>query len=208
MGSYYTILSAAESLLKVEGSKFIAEASSIYSAAEAEGRLTAARKRHFDATHHCYAYAVGEDRALFHYSDDGEPSGTAGIKIFSSLQARDLSDVIIIVTRYFGGTKLGVGGLGRAYHDAAEAVLAQTRTVLRLPVEQITAIVEYTYITPVKTLAHRAEAVIDSTVYTEAVTFSIFVPLNAADGFERQLVDITNGTAVVARGIRTIRTIV
>jgi uncharacterized YigZ family protein len=207
MGRYYTISGAAETLLKIEGSKFIAEAAPVFSAEEAGATLAAVRKKYFDATHHCFAYAVGEDRAVCHYSDDGEPSGTAGIKIFSTLQSRDLSDIIVIVTRYFGGTKLGIGGLGRAYHDAAAAVLGRTRTVQRLPVQQFTVVVEYTYITPVMSLAARLSAFIDATEYTEKVTFSIFTPHAAADELERQLIDLTKGTAVITRGIRTIRSV-
>ncbi len=87
MGSYSTIGGEAESLVKIEGSKFIADAYPVYSVEEAGERLAGVRKTYYDATHHCYAYAVGEDRTLFHYSDDGEPSGTAGIKIFSVIQS-------------------------------------------------------------------------------------------------------------------------
>ena len=207
MGSYYTIAGAAESLLKVEGSKFIAEAAPVFSKAEAEGTLASVRKRHYDATHHCHAYAVGEGRALFHYSDDGEPSGTAGIKIFSALQAVNLSDIIVIVTRYFGGTKLGVGGLGRAYHDAAMAVLAQARTVQRLPVQQITAVVDYSHITPVMSLAHALDTYIERTEYAEKAAFFFLAPLERIAEFERQLTDLTHGSAVITRGTLTIRSV-
>jgi uncharacterized YigZ family protein len=205
MGSYFTIGSAVEAVLKVEGSRFVAEAFPIFAEAEADAQLDAVRKKYFDATHHCFAFAIGEDRSVFRYSDDGEPSGTAGIKIFSALQSRGLSDILLVVTRYFGGTKLGVGGLGRAYHDAALGVLERTTSVLRVPVQEITAVVEYSHITPVMSLAHKAEAFIDRSEYGEKVTFSILVPHAAVPEFERQLVDITNGAAVLTRGIRTIR---
>jgi len=208
MGRYYTVSGVAEALLKIEGSKFIAEAAPVFSEEEAGATLAAVRKKYFDATHHCYAYAVGEDRALSHYSDDGEPSGTAGIKIFSTLQSRDLSDVIVVVTRYFGGTKLGVGGLGRAYHDAAAAVLAEAHTIQRLPVQHFTVVVEYTYVSPVMSLANRLSAFIDDAQYAEKVTFSLFTPHAAADELERQLIDMTKGTALITRGGRTIRSVV
>jgi uncharacterized YigZ family protein len=207
MGSYHTIGGGAETLLKIEGSKFIAEASPVFSEAEADDRLAAVRKKYFDATHHCYAYAVGEGRALFRYSDDGEPSGTAGVKIYSALLSRELSDIIIIVTRYFGGTKLGVGGLGRAYHDAATAVLSQVTLVPRIPVQQCTVIVDYTYVTPVMSLAHRVDAAIDAAAYAEKVTFTVLVPRDAAEDLERQLIDLTNGTAVITRGVHSIRSV-
>ena len=207
MGRYFTIGGAADALLKIEGSKFLADAFPVFTDAEAEETLASVKKRYFDATHHCYAYALGEDRAHFRYSDDGEPSGTAGVKIYTALQAREMSDIIVIVTRYFGGTKLGVGGLGRAYHDAAEEVLARARTVQRLPVESLTAIVDYPFVQPVMSLTHRMDAFIEHTEYTDTVTFSILVPHGAVPEFERQLADMTNGKAVVARTGSRIRSV-
>ena len=112
-----------------------------------------------------------------------------------------------MVTRYFGGTKLGVGGLGRAYHDAAVLVLEQTRRVERVPVQQLTAVVDYTYVTPVMSLVSRAEAFIDATEYGEKVTFSILAPVASSALLELQLTDLTNGTASIVRGRLAIRSV-
>lgn len=207
MGQYFTIGTEAEVSLKREGSNFIAMAAPVFSQIVAEGHIIAVRKKYFNATHHCYAYAVGEDRALFHYSDDGEPSGTAGVKIFSALLGSNLSDIIVIVTRYFGGTKLGVGGLGRAYRDAAEAVVAHVPIVRRIPAQQITATVSYSYITPVMSMVQKMDAYIEKTVYAEAATFLITVPVMATDELKCRLVELTNGTADIIRGACTVRSV-
>ncbi len=83
-------------------------------------KLDTVRKNYFDATHHCYAYVIGVEKKNIRYSDDGESSGTAGVKIHSAIHSKNLSDILLVVTQYFGGTKLGVGGLGRAYFESAE----------------------------------------------------------------------------------------
>jgi uncharacterized YigZ family protein len=207
MDHYFTIRQKAETLLKIEGSKFIAEAYPVFTEEEAEERLRAVRKQYFDATHHCFAWALGEKRADFHYSDDGEPSGTAGVKIFSAMQAENMSDLLIVVTRYFGGTKLGVGGLGRAYHDAAVDVLKQSAFVERLPVMEITAVISYAHVTPFMNLCAKCETVIDRSEYGQEVAYTLLAPVKRSEEFIRQLVELTNGSAVIGRGANKIRSV-
>ena len=111
---YYQILKTARHETKVKGSRFIAECATVATADEALSFLGAIRKREHAATHHCYAYTVGLfDDMQFKYSDDGEPSGTAGRPIYDMIGGQELSNCIVVVTRYFGGTKLGTGGLVR-----------------------------------------------------------------------------------------------
>lgn len=207
MDHYYTVKRRTETLLKVEGSKFIAEAFPAFTEQEADERLQAVRKMYFDATHHCFAYAIGERRAAFHYSDDGEPSGTAGVKIFSAIEAAEMSDVLVVVTRYFGGTKLGVGGLGRAYHEAASSVLKQAETVKRMPVVEMTARLTYTFVTPFMNLCSRSGAVIEHAEYGEDVAFTLLAPAGGEEELVRQLTEMTNGSAAVAVGARKIRSV-
>ena len=121
---YVTIAGPAAVEIKRKGSRFIAETFVIETPEEASAKLDEVRKREHAATHHCYAYRAGrDDEAEFKYSDDGEPSGTAGRPIYDVLLGRDLTDTLVVVTRYFGGTKLGTGGLVRAYSDAAAGAL-------------------------------------------------------------------------------------
>jgi uncharacterized YigZ family protein len=121
---YVTIAARAAVEIKRKGSRFIAETYLVETPEEAAARLDEVRRREHAATHHCFAYRTGRDDATgFKYSDDGEPSGTAGRPIFDVLCGRDLTDTLVVVTRYFGGTKLGTGGLVRAYSDAASEAL-------------------------------------------------------------------------------------
>ena len=135
--AYRTIDDRAEAETKVDGSRFIAEAIPVASREAAETKIEAVQNREHSATHHCTAYRVGRDGDTFHYNDDGEPSGTAGPPILRQIDARNLTNVVVIVTRYYGGTKLGTGGLVRAYGDAASLALdaaAIVERVVRVPV--------------------------------------------------------------------------
>lgn len=120
---YYTIEKAEIAEIKIKGSKFIGYAAPAPTREAAMEFLESIRAKHFDATHNCYAFKIGKEGNDFRFSDDGEPNGTAGKPILYTFTKFDLSDIIVVVTRYFGGTKLGVGGLVRAYSDASEAVL-------------------------------------------------------------------------------------
>jgi len=112
--------------LKVKGSRFLGQAFAVRDEAEAMRRLDALRRREYDATHHCWALRVGEpEQLLERFDDDGEPSGSAGRPILGALLREKLSDGLVVVTRYFGGTKLGTGGLVRAYGEAAAEAIAQ-----------------------------------------------------------------------------------
>ncbi len=121
---YRTLKEAAFAKYTIKGSRFFAEVHPIESLNEAESILNSVRKKYHDATHHCYGWRFGHGSdELFRYSDDGEPSGTAGKPIFDVSSKFALSNLIIVVTRYFGGTKLGTGGLVRAYSTSAEMAL-------------------------------------------------------------------------------------
>lgn len=120
----YKMLSVpGEGLYKEKGSKFIASAFTVTSEDEVKQALAESKKKYYDARHHCYAYMIGPDKACFRSSDDGEPSGTAGKPILNQILSKDVTNVCIIVVRYFGGIKLGVSGLINAYKTAAREAL-------------------------------------------------------------------------------------
>lgn len=129
--SYKTIASPAQTEIKIQGSRFLGFAYPVETVEEFDAQLEALKKEHYNATHHCYAYKMGLDGKVFRYNDDGEPNGTAGKRIFGAIEQAELTDVGIVVVRYFGGTKLGVGGLGRAYSDSAQDVLGACKVVRR-----------------------------------------------------------------------------
>lgn len=117
--TYKIIVKGGEGLYKEKGSKFIASVFSVHSEKEVKERLAEIKKQYFDARHHCYAFMIGPDKSCYRSSDDGEPSGTAGKPILNQILSKDVTDVCVVVVRYFGGIKLGVPGLINAYKTAA-----------------------------------------------------------------------------------------
>ena len=109
--------------IKIKGSRFLAEAIPVSSVEEADAALLAIKKRDYDATHHCSAYRIGSDGNTFRYNDDGEPNSSAGLPIYRQIEGRNLTNALVVVIRYYGGTKLGTGGLVRAYGEAASLAL-------------------------------------------------------------------------------------
>ncbi len=116
--TYRTISKPSEGMYKDKGSKFIALAYPVSDEKKIKEKLDEVRKKYYDARHHCYAYRLGFDKLVYRINDDGEPSGTAGKPIFGQLLLNDLTNILVIVVRYFGGTKLGVSGLIKAYKTA------------------------------------------------------------------------------------------
>jgi uncharacterized YigZ family protein len=133
--TYKTIESPSEGLYKDRGSKFIAYAYPVTNERQVKEHLATLRKEHFSARHHCYAFRIGPDKQLFRANDDGEPSGTGGKPILGQIQSHDLTNVLIVVVRYFGGTLLGVSGLIAAYRGAAADALSNAKIVERQVME-------------------------------------------------------------------------
>ncbi len=128
---YKTIAAPVEAALRERSSKFLAYAWPVESEREAKVHLDVLRKKHYDATHHCYAWRLGPRGETWRANDDGEPSGSAGKPILGQMLSAEVTDSLVVVVRYFGGTKLGVPGLIAAYKDAAAEVLAAAEVVLR-----------------------------------------------------------------------------
>ncbi len=129
--TYRTLKSPSEGIYKEKGSKFLAFAFPVNTENEIKDKLIEIRKEYYDARHHCYAWFLGADKSRFRANDDGEPSNSAGKPILGKLQSHDLSQVLIVVVRYFGGIKLGVGGLINAYRSAADDAILNGTIVQR-----------------------------------------------------------------------------
>jgi uncharacterized YigZ family protein len=134
--TYHTIAGPATGIYKDKGSKFIAVAHPAATEDEIKTRLEEIRKEYHDARHHCYAWVTGFDKAAHRYNDDGEPSGTAGRPIYGQIQSKDLTNILVVVVRYFGGTKLGVPGLIKAYKTATKEAL-ETADIRTLTVNDV-----------------------------------------------------------------------
>ena len=128
---YLSIKASSEGLYKDNGSRFLSLAYPVKSAEDAEDIVKALRKEHYNATHHCYAYRIGLKGDTWRINDDGEPSGTAGRPILGEILSRNLSDVMVVVVRWFGGVKLGVPGLIRAYKAATQEALDAAETIVK-----------------------------------------------------------------------------
>ena len=136
----YKMLSApGEGLYKEKGSKFIASAFTAMSEDEAKRGIAEIKKQYFDARHHCFAYMIGPDKATFRSSDDGEPSGTAGKPILNQILSKDVTNVCVVVTRYFGGIKLGTSGLINAYKTASRKAL-DNATIIEKTIDEVFAL--------------------------------------------------------------------
>lgn len=127
--SYLTVENRAETLYKEKGSKFFSFVFPVKDLTEVKSILDELKKKYYDATHHCYAYILGFEKETFRMNDDGEPSSTAGKPIYGQLQSKNLTNVLLVVIRYFGGTKLGVSGLIKAYKTAAAECLSAAMIV-------------------------------------------------------------------------------
>ncbi|MFZ4619936.1 MAG: IMPACT family protein [Bacteroidota bacterium] len=187
--------------IKVEGSRFIADLFPVTEEEEAKNKLGDVRKRYYDATHHTFAYIIGAEKNIVRYSDDGEPSGTAGVKIHSALTAKNCSDVLLVVTRYFGGTKLGVGGLGRAYFDSAEAVLSAAQFISKAVVTEMLVSFPFSETNPVMNLINTQKLRIAQTMYTEErsiITLQILPSFYSA--LQLSFTNATRGSAEISAG--------
>ncbi len=141
--SYKTIKKSTLGEYKEKGSKFIAYAFEVESEEDFKDELDKIKKEHFKARHHCYAYVIGVGEDQFRYNDDGEPGGTAGLPIFNQIKSFNLKNIGVVVVRYFGGTKLGVPGLIRAYKSATIDALEHAKIITKYIEDKV--VVEYAY---------------------------------------------------------------
>ena len=176
-------------------SRFIATVRLVESEEEALTVLEAARKKYWDATHNCFAYVIGERRETVRCSDDGEPSGTAGRPMLDVLLGEEITNVIVIVTRYFGGTLLGTGGLGRAYSRAVQEGLAHSRLIEKMYGVRMEIQSDYTGIGKIQYLLASGQIPVLDTRYTDQVVTEVLVPKGQADRIRSEITEGTNGRA-------------
>lgn len=192
--SYRTIDREASAEIKVKGSRFIGETRLVQDPDEAVEKLNAIRKREYSATHHCYAYRVGPgDAEQFKYSDDGEPSGTAGKPIFDVLAGKGVTNTLCVVTRYFGGTKLGTGGLVRAYSDAAIAAIDASGVVTRYITDDIRFHVDFTHYDHWQKLVRDIGGSVVDSEFADHVTLVVRIRKGLTAKLTAAFVELTSG---------------
>lgn len=181
----------------IKKSKFIARAVHITTEEEAQAYLRGGKKQYWDARHNCYAYRLGMNFEKQKSSDDGEPSGTAGKPILEVLKNKGLTNTLIVVTRYFGGIKLGTGGLIRAYGTAAVAALDNAIIEDYIDCRILYLQTDYSFLSATERLLPDFEAVITKRDFADFVGLTVEVPEDKADEYLLALRDKTNGTLTV-----------
>ncbi len=174
--AYYTIQRNGCGEYEEKKSRFLGEAIPVRTEEEVQEELTRIRKHYYDARHHCSAYVLGEKRDRKKASDDGEPQGSAGLPILNVIEGAQCTGVLIVVTRYFGGTLLGTGGLVRAYTNAAKAALADAEPVCMREGEILELSMDYSFLDPVRYFLEREDIRSEGIDYADRVTQRIVVP--------------------------------
>lgn len=183
-------------------SRFIAHVYCVHSEAEAVEQIEAVKKQYWDARHNCYAYIIGSSNTVQRYSDDGEPGGTAGKPMLEVLLGEGMTDCLVVVTRYFGGTLLGTGGLVRAYQQAVKEGLAHSVIAEKKRGKEITFATDYNTIGKIQYLiANEADkAYIMDIVYTDKVEVKILCMEKFLEEIIKKITEISNGKTVAETG--------
>ncbi|MDD6655730.1 MAG: YigZ family protein [Lachnospiraceae bacterium] len=177
-------------------SRFIATIEPVTSKEEAEAMIAACKKKYWDARHNCSAYIIADTVDILHSSDDGEPSGTAGKPMLDILVAQGLKNICVVVTRYFGGTLLGTGGLVRAYQAAVKAGLEQCTFIEKKKGIKATVALDYNDVGKIQYLFATEKVETISTDYGEKVFMSLIIPYDAFLNVKEKVVDITSGKSL------------
>jgi uncharacterized YigZ family protein len=186
--------------IEVQRSRFRATVAPAASVDEARAFVESIRARYPDATHHCWAYLVGPPGATDRVglSDDGEPHGTAGRPMLNVVSHGPCGDVVVVVTRWYGGTKLGTGGLARAYSDAVQQALGELALAERIEWIALEVDVEYAAVEPLRRLLPEHEAEIVEEAWAERARFRVRLPAEGVDAFRARVADMSNGTARIS----------
>ena len=190
---YKTLRGEVRTETKVQSSRFIATALSTVTIDEVERFIAETRRDFHDATHNCYAYRIGTDGTQYRSNDDGEPSGSGGKPILAAIDRFGLTDVTVIVTRYFGGTKLGARKLSRAYGDAAKNALARAEHVIRYKMAALEASFPHSQISNVMHIVSKLGARILDTMYDEEVHVRLEARSSKLDHLRSSLLNQTSG---------------
>jgi len=197
---YATLREYGESEIVIKRSRFIGHAKPVESEEEAIAFVEEIKKRHWNATHNCSAYRVGERDEWQKASDDGEPSGTAGKPILEVIKNRGLKNVAVVVTRYFGGIMLGAGGLVRAYTEGAAAGIDAAGPIVRALHRRIGVELDYSWYGKLENELRSRQVRVSDVSFTDRVRVLCWPKIGEAERFAARVVDLTQGQAVVEPG--------
>lgn len=195
--AYFTIQKTGRGEYEEKKSRFLGEAIPVQTEDDVQEELARIRKQYYDARHHCSAYVLGEKRDRKKASDDGEPQGSAGLPILNVIEGAQCTGVLIVVTRYFGGTLLGTGGLVRAYTNAAKAALADAGPVCMREGELLELVMDYSFLDPVRYFLGREGIQSESIDYADRVTQRIVVPAEKVPAVRTGMQELSSGKIMV-----------
>lgn len=196
---FKTINKQAEAQIVEKKSKFIASVSPVNSEIQAKEFITKIKKKYFDARHNCFAYIIDAPVPIERFNDDGEPSGTAGKPILEIISNYNVRNVVIVVTRYFGGILLGTGGLVKAYGKSAKEGLLKGEIVEMLPYFKINITTDYQLSGKVQYEINLKNHFIKDIIYTDLVKFILYVEDIKADEFIKNIINLTNSKANIEK---------
>ncbi|WP_045518235.1 YigZ family protein [Neobacillus niacini] len=201
LSRYFTVKKDAyENEIIIQKSRFIAHIKRAENELEAQEFIQTLKKKYWDATHNCSAYLIGENDQNQKANDDGEPSGTAGVPILEVLKKKKLKDTVVVITRYFGGVKLGAGGLIRAYGKATSEGLDKAGIVERRLVQVIHVKIDYTWLGKVEKELRESEYIIKEIHYLDTVEVEVYVNEDQVSVFNDWVIELTNGQAGIKKG--------
>lgn len=197
---YKTVYEGNEAEIVEKKSRFIATVRPVHSEEEALEFIESMRKKYWDATHNCFAYVIGERFQVQRCSDDGEPSGTAGKPMLDVLLGEQIHDTVVVVTRYFGGTLLGTGGLVRAYQGATKAGIEASLVITKYWGQKLNIGTDYTGLGKIQYILGQRKLSILDTIYTEKVEIEVLVPQEEINAVKAEITEGTNGQAIIEEG--------
>ena len=197
---YKTVYEGGENEIIEKKSRFICTVKPVHSEEEAIEFIESMRKKYWNATHNCFAYVLGEHYEVQRCSDDGEPSGTAGKPMLDVLLGEEIHDTVLVVTRYFGGTLLGTGGLVRAYQGAAKAGLQASNVITRYAGSVYRIRTDYTGLGRIQYILGQRKLAVQDTIYTENVEIHVLIPNTDEKEALKEIVEATNGQADIEKG--------
>lgn len=195
LSQYYTIKEDGAYEITIQKSRFIGHVARVQTEEEAQSFIQKIKKQHHTATHNCSAYMIGERDEIQKANDDGEPGGTAGIPMLEVLKQLELKNTVVVVTRYFGGIKLGAGGLIRAYGTTTSETIKQVGIVKGELMQGYHVTIDYPLLGKVENMIEHSNYIIDNKEYKEDVRLTIYVHIDELDEFKKSIINLTNDQA-------------
>lgn len=200
LNKYKTVYIGGKDEIVEKKSRFVATVQPVHTEEEAISFIESVKKQYWDARHNCFAYVIGERSQIQRCSDDGEPSGTAGKPMLDVLLGEEVHDTVVVVTRYFGGTLLGTGGLVRAYQGATKAGLNASTIIEKCYGRKWNIATDYTGFGKIQYILGQREIPILDTSYTDKVEITVLIPVEAEESVRSEVIEGTNGQADIEAG--------